>query len=134
MKKLIVLVCVAALSTSLFGQDGSASTQLAVAKWDKTTHDFGKISQGQTVTVDFTVVNMGTVPLQVFGVQRSGNCTVPEWPTKPIQPGASGVIKITYDAKVAGPFTKIVKVTTNTEEITTELLLTGETLPSSGNL
>ena len=134
MKKLIVLVCVAALSTSLFGQDLSASTQLAVAKWDKTTHDFGKVAQGQPITVDFTVVNVGNVPLQILGVQRSGNCTVPEWTTKPIQPGASGVIKVTYDAKVSGYFMKIIKVTTNADEGFTELILTGETLPGSGNL
>lgn len=129
MKKLIVLVCLAALSTSLFGQELSASKELAVAKWDKTTHDFGKITQGQPVTVEFTVVNVGTIPLQIYGVQRGGNCTVPEWTTKPIQPGASGVVKVTYEPKVSGLFTKIIKVTSNADEAGTELILTGETLP-----
>src|SRR5688572_33038949 len=100
MKKLIIFLILAVFSAEVFAQTLTASTTLAVAKWDQTTVNVGNITFDQPATVNFTVTNVGSVPLQIMGVQRSGNCTVPEWTSKPIPPGATGVIKVVYDAKV----------------------------------
>jgi hypothetical protein len=133
MKKLIIFLILAVFSAEVFAQTLTASTTLAVAKWDQTTVNVGNITFDQPATVNFTVTNVGSVPLQIMGVQRSGNCTVPEWTSKPIPPGATGVIKVVYDAKVGGYFNKIIKVTSNTEEGATELIITGEVTSNLNN-
>lgn len=133
MKKLIILSILAVFSAEVFAQTLTASTTFAVAKWDQTTINVGNITLDQPTTVNFTVTNVGSVPLQIMGVQRSGNCTVPEWTSKPIQPGATGVIKVIYDAKVSGYFNKMIKVTYNTEEGAAELIITGEVRSNLNN-
>ena len=99
-----------------------------MAKWDQTTVNVGNITTDQPATVNFTLTNVGSVPLQIMGVQRPGNCSIPEWPAKAILPGATAVIKIIYDAKVGGYFNKVIRVTSNTEEEFTELTITGEVI------
>jgi hypothetical protein len=37
-------------------------------------------------------------------------CTKPEFPPQPVMPGKTGFIKVTYDAKEPGTFTKKVTV------------------------
>ena len=129
MKKLILILALAVISAEVFAQTLTASTtSLAVAKWDQMTAHVGNVTLDQPVTVNFTVTNVGSVPLQLMGVQRPGNCSVPEWSSKAIPPGASGVIKVVYDAKIGGYFNKVIRVTTNTEEGSTELIITGEVI------
>jgi len=37
-------------------------------------------------------------------VKTSCGCTIPEWPRKPVKPGAKGEIKVKYDAAFPGVF------------------------------
>ena len=123
MKKLIILLFIGFISTPVFAQQETKT--FAKASWDKTTQNFGKIAYDQPVTACFTVTNIGSIPLQILGVQYVCNCTVPEWPAKGILPGSTGTIKVIYDAKIIGMFNKVVKVTMNTETGIEELTLTG---------
>ncbi|MDO4496357.1 MAG: DUF1573 domain-containing protein [Bacteroidales bacterium] len=81
----------------------------------KTTHDFGTIQEKNgDATVEFPFTNSGDSPLLIVRAQSSCGCTVPEFPKKPIRPGESGVIKVTYHAKGRpGPFQKSVYVYDN---------------------
>ena len=134
MKKLIILSILAVFSAQVFAQTLTASTKaFAVAKWDQTTVNVGNVPQDQPSTVNFTVTNIGSVPLQIMGVQRPSNCSVPEWPARAIQPGSTAVIKVIYDAKVGGYFNKVIRVTSNTEEGFTELIITGEVISNLNN-
>lgn len=99
---------------------------LASFKWTETDHDFGKISQGKPVTVQFEFTNTGGEPLIVSNAKGSCGCTGVEFPKGPILPNQSGTIKATYDAGAIGPFTKSVTVFFNAAEGVTVLRFQGE--------
>lgn len=84
---------------------------------DKTTYDFGIIQESDgDVTAEFSFTNTGDTPLLITRAASSCGCTVPEYTKKPIRPGESGVISVTYHAKGRpGPFQKTVKIYDNTD-------------------
>ncbi len=79
----------------------------------KDVHDFGTINKGDNGTYEFTFKNTGKQPLIISNAQGSCGCTVPQWPKEPIAPGASSKIKVTYDTKRVGAFTKTVTISSN---------------------
>lgn len=79
----------------------------------KEQHDFGTISKGDNGTTEFSFKNTGKEPLIITDAKGSCGCTVPQWPKEPIKPGASASIKVTYDTKRVGAFTKTVTLTSN---------------------
>jgi len=131
MKTLFVLFLLVATTTCLFAQVTASTNNAPVAQWNETTHQFGKVPQDVPVSFEFKVTNTGTVPLQIYGVERACGCTTPEWTSKAIQPGTTGVVKVVFDAKTGGFFSKTIKVLLNTDEGSAELLLTGEVLYNS---
>lgn len=80
---------------------------------NNTTHDFGKIPQGEPASHSFTIKNTGDAPLVIKDVKPSCGCTTPKWPRKPISPGDSAEIKAVYDAESMGAFQKSIRVKTN---------------------
>src|ERR1700753_2564715 len=71
----------------------------AKMKFEKETHDFGKIKPGDIVNFDFKFTNTGNAPLIITDGYASCGCTKPTWPTTPVKPGESGVIHVTFDSK-----------------------------------
>lgn len=126
MKKLLVLFLMVATTTFLFAQVTASTDNVPVAQWNETTHQFGNVPQDIPVSVEFKVTNTGTAPLQILGVERACGCTTPEWTAKAIQPGSTGVVKVVYDAKTGGFFSKTIKVLVNTKEGSFDLILTGD--------
>jgi hypothetical protein len=76
-------------------------------------HDFGTLKQGADCSTEFSFKNTGKEPLIITKAQASCGCTVPKPPKDPIQPGATGVIKVKYDSNRVGPFEKSITVTSN---------------------
>lgn len=101
---------------------------MAKFKWEKTTHEFGKIDQGKPVSVEFIFTNSGTSPLVISNVKGSCGCTVPTYSKEPIAPGKAGKIKATFNAAALGAFNKSVRVTANVEGGTETLFIKGEVL------
>jgi hypothetical protein len=81
--------------------------------FDKELHDYGTIEQGANGEYEFKFKNTGKDPLVISNCQGSCGCTVPKWPKEPILPGATSSIKVTYDTKRIGAFTKDVTITSN---------------------
>jgi len=104
MKSLFVsfLLVVAAVS---FGQKAEN-----LIKFDKESFPFGKVPQNKPVTVEFSFTNVSKAPVIVESATAECGCTTPEYPTTPVMAGKKGKIKVTYDAKTAGSFTKRVTV------------------------
>lgn len=75
------------------------NNELPVIEFDRTTHDFGKMIQGEIVTYGFKFKNTGKSDLLISRVSTSCGCTASEYPRKPIKPGEEGVIKIRFDSK-----------------------------------
>ena len=79
-------------------------------------HDFGVIEKESPVTTIFTVKNTGDNPLTINDAKASCGCTVPRKPEKPILPGETGELEVTFTSKPnqAGQnITKTVTITAN---------------------
>ncbi|MBX7094613.1 MAG: DUF1573 domain-containing protein [Flavobacteriales bacterium] len=81
--------------------------------FEETEYDFEHKKQNSVVEHVFVFKNTGTAPLVISDVERSCGCTTPEWSKDPIPPGGKGVIKVHYDSKRVGVFTKSITVKSN---------------------
>jgi plastocyanin len=98
-----------------------------VMKFEKETHDFGKIKAGDKVTYDFKFTNTGKSPLIISDAVASCGCTKPEWPHTPIKPGESAAIKVTFNsAAKIGLQDKQITITANTNPAQNLVHLIGE--------
>lgn len=87
-----------------------------------TEWNYGKIEKASTGVRFFKFANTGTAPLVISAAKGSCGCTVPSYPKEPIMPGEAGYIKVKYDTKRVGAFTKYVTLTTNASSNTTTRL------------
>jgi hypothetical protein len=101
----------------------AVSASLAEITFEKEMHDFGTIEFAGNGTYEFKFKNTGKEPLIITDAKGSCGCTVPIFPKNvPIKPGESQVIKVTYDTKRAGNFTKTVTIHSNAK--TSEKIIT----------
>jgi len=84
--------------------------------------NYGTIDNGTTGYRFFKFKNTGNAPLVISSAKGSCGCTVPKWPSEPILPGESNFIKVKYDTKRTGAFTKYVTLTTNAKNSSTTRL------------
>jgi len=105
MKKLLLSLTAFALSTVLFAQSDSA-----VARFNSTVIDLGKIKQDNPTTATFEVTNIGKEPLIIEQATPTCGCTIGDYTKEPIAPGKTGFIKATYNAKNVGMFQKSLNV------------------------
>jgi hypothetical protein len=130
MKSVFLLVCLSAATLITKAQTSTNTNKpvetkpAEVIQLKETSYDFGKIQQGRPVTHNFELVNIGKEPLMLENVQASCGCTTPEWSKDAIQPGATSVIKVGYNAAAEGTFTKTITITYNNHQIKT-LNITG---------
>lgn len=112
------------LDTNLVNNPSSADgvikgNNVPAIKFETTEHDFGKILQGEQVSYTFKFKNVGDAPLIITSIEKTCGCTSPDFSNKPIKPGESGKITITYDSKGHKGFQNkrlIVKANTNPSE------------------
>jgi hypothetical protein len=109
---------------------GEATAAGVVFAEKENTYDFGTVPQGTPVTHNFSFKNTGKSPLVLSAVNPSCGCTSPEWPKEPIKPGATAVIKVTYNAQTPGTFTKNVTVVSNASTPNVVLYIKGEVKPT----
>ena len=94
----------------------SDSANYTTIQWlDSTTHDMGKMKEGEVLEVSYKFKNTGNKPLVISSVTASCGCTVPEKPENAIAPGEEGVIRAKFDSNgKSGAQHKTVYVTANT--------------------
>ena len=114
MKKYLLLIVVIAFATLGFAQQ-SAPKNGPVITFEKKTHDFGDIVQGDKVEETFKFANTGTEPLILTNVQVTCGCTTPKgWPRDPILPGGKGELTVAFNsAGKMGKQNKVVTVVSN---------------------
>jgi hypothetical protein len=66
---------------------------------DKPVHKFQKAYEGQQLEHVFRITNTGEVPLIISDYHVACECTKAHLPEKPIAPGASFDLKVTFDTK-----------------------------------
>ncbi|MFB6258174.1 MAG: DUF1573 domain-containing protein [Flavobacteriales bacterium] len=106
---------------------GEEEGEMPAIAFDEKTHDFGTISQGEKVKHPFVYRNEGEAPLVIVSIEPSCGCTVAEEaPEKPIMPGGSDTLTVTYDSKGhRGKQNRSVSIVANTSPKTTKLRLKG---------
>ena len=95
-------------------------------KFETLIHDYGKILKDSDGKFKFVFTNTGKEPLILSQPRSSCGCTVPTWPKKPILPGKSDEIEVTYATNRVGPFAKTVTVMSNAKTPVVVLKIQGE--------
>ncbi len=124
MQKIVTVFGALFLFVSVFAWAGVDD----MIKFEKEVYAFGKVPQGKPVTTEFVFTNPGTKPLIIENAEAECGCTKPEFPQKPIMPGKKGTIKVTYDAKEKGSFTKKITITLVNQKETKIITISGEVI------
>jgi len=100
--------------------EGASMDDLPAITFEETTHDFGKVIQGEVVSFAFRFKNTGKADLVISNVSASCGCTATKYPKLPVQPGEEEVIQVTFDSGGRQGFQhKTVTVAANTQPNTT---------------
>ena len=91
----------------------SLSSSAQEFKFEKETINYGKINKGSEGERTFIFTNIGDKPLIIENVKSSCGCTIPKKPEAPIMPGEKGEIKVSYDTKRVGGFSKSITIYSN---------------------
>ena len=98
-------------------------------KLESDVYDFLEIKQGESVSTEFILNNIGDAPLLIRSAKGSCGCTVPEWPREPILAGESATIKVTFNsAGKKGRQNKTITLVTNAIPNTKVLRIIGNVL------
>lgn len=100
--------------------------KLAEIEFEKLSHDFGEIMEGDKISHKFTFKNTGNAPLSISKANATCGCTQPSFPFIDINPGETGYIGVDYySVNKDGPQSPEITVYTNTREDSITLTLTG---------
>lgn len=105
MKKILTAALLALPTLVMYAQPS--------ATFDATRRDMGTIMWNNTSTAEFTITNSGNKPLIISDVTTACGCTAVKWDKRPILPGKSTTLTVSYDAGMLGHFNKQVAVQTN---------------------
>ena len=117
------------VNNPITAEKGKQTVPLPELSFDKLRHNFGKINQGESVSHQFVFTNTGQAELIINNAKGSCGCTVPKWPRKPIAPGESEEIKVTFNsAGKSGKQSKTITLVTNAIPNTTVLTISANIL------
>jgi len=130
MKKLLIIGIILFSNISVFSQWGGNNAKLssgkdADIKWEKLIIDLGTVKQYNPTQTIFKFKNIGGKPVIITNAKGSCGCTDIDYPKKPILPGQTANIIVTYDAELLGVFNKTVTLTMNIERSSQILHLKG---------
>lgn len=127
MKKILIIGLVA----FFMGQFANGQHAQPSASFEKVIHNFGEIKEDKgLVNYAFQFTNTGGQPLVIHHVQASCGCTTPKWTKQPVPPGGKGEVEVTFDpSNRPGNFNKTITVSSNAQNKTTILRITGKVLP-----
>jgi len=135
MKKIltVLLVSVFTISMSCSQSPDTAALKnasLARIEFEEMVHDFGTIKNGGDGTFEFVFKNTGKEPLIINNVKSSCGCTKPEWSAEPVKKGEKSVVKVGYNTRLVGPFTKTITVYSNASNPIVTLTIKGTVSPA----
>ena len=91
------------VSTDIVHNPNTASSELMenklpILEIKEDIFDFGTIMQGESVSHEFKLKNIGNGPLLISSAKGSCGCTVPEWPKDPILVGEEERLRVTFNS------------------------------------
>ncbi|MCW5912782.1 MAG: DUF1573 domain-containing protein [Cyclobacteriaceae bacterium] len=126
MKRLLPLV-LSLMATVTFAQEPLNGP---IITWEKFSHEFGDITQGEKIEHTFKFTNTGTAALVITNVEVTCGCTVPKgWPRDPIMPGGKGEITVAFNSSgKIGRQNKVVTITSNSVGKTNQVMIVANVL------
>ncbi len=133
MKRPVLLICtalvviascksktdaVSVLQSSLTDQVHQIDTaNYTLIEWIDSAKNFGTVTKGEKVKVDFRFKNAGDKPLFLASVRPSCGCTVADYTKGAILPGQEGAVKAEFDSNhgFPGHIRKSINVTSNSK-------------------
>ncbi len=76
----------------------SDSAYVQKAKWIETSYDYGKIKQGEKITHNFSITNVGKRDLIIRKTKSNCGCLKTSATTDTIAPGVTGYVTIEFDS------------------------------------
>lgn len=104
-----------------------------VIEFEETTHNYGEINYKGDGTCSFKFENTGQEPLLLTKVRASCGCTTPSWPKEPIKPSDTATIKVKYNTRLKGNFSKSIRVYSNAKNSPQSLRIKGKVLKESNS-
>lgn len=65
--------------------------------FDRTEADFGTVAAGAPVHLQYVMSNNSSGAVAILSARASCGCTDPQYPRKPVMPGDSAVIRVTFN-------------------------------------
>jgi hypothetical protein len=116
-------------NSSIQKSDSSGTSEIIFREYH---HDFGKVKEGEKLSYTFIFDNKGPGDLILTSATTTCGCTIPEYNTKPIPPGANGDIKVVFDTSGRnGTQTKIITVKSNASIPVVLIKITAEVVASN---
>ena len=115
------------LSISVYSQE--YKTQGPYLSIETDTLRYGKIKLNSNGERSVEIKNIGNETLIITSCKASCGCTIPLCPTSRISPNDSSEIKIVYDTKRSGIFSKTLTIKSNAINNTYYLKIIGEVIP-----
>lgn len=110
MRLYFAIIFIALSSATGFGQSAELSIDRAVFK-------FPKAYEGDELIHDYKITNSGDAPLIISDYQVSCPCTKAHLPSKPILPGETISLRVTFDTKGKYYFQdRTIQLTANTQK------------------
>jgi hypothetical protein len=125
----ILFVCLLIGSMNLMAQNNDnkgAEGKKPAIKFEKTVHNYGTIEYKSDGSCEFEFKNTGKEPLLLKKVRSSCGCTTPKWPREPIKPGQKETIKVKYNTRISGSFSKSIWVYSNADNSPVTLRIRGK--------
>lgn len=79
------------------GTDESGA--MPVISFDNNMHDFGRITEGESIAYSFHFRNTGKSDLVISNCSASCGCTVADYPKKRIAPGEEGYVTVSFNSR-----------------------------------
>ena len=111
----------------VYGQNDK--TQKAEIMFETNMHNFKKIEYDSESYFDFKFKNIGKAPLTISKIETTCGCTIAEKPEAPIAKKGKDYIRIWYDSKRVGKFSKTITVYSDAVNSPTQLMIKGEVKP-----
>lgn len=93
LRPLLILVALMAVFVAVAARPGVKTD----VTFNELSHDFGNISGSEpSVSTTFVITNHGDGAVAILSARASCGCTEPEYQRKPIMPGESGNVKVTF--------------------------------------
>ena|SRR6185436_7900834 len=101
--------------------------QIAEIKFQSENIDAGISDGKKNVNIDFKFLNTGNIPLEIKEVRGNCHCVQGTKPEKPVGPGDSSVITVSFDPEgVSTSYQRTLWVVSNATRDSVELYIRGE--------